>query len=422
MANIVNIVSLLTKDKSLTPFVFYSDFLKSVADFYLDSNSKNKEFELKLIEGSDMDLSSSKYFIDPITLPLLLSLFNQLKKFHRRPIKLYLSNTPVTIHILEYLFRSDFFYVAGNNTNPNFPIGRQILSYDETYLGGYKGKNIRSDHKLRCYTLNDDNLKNKILENIEGEPAQRDYLVEFYTYKVKDHFYDLLFENENSNHLTNDFIEILAELITNGVLHSKSDAFALMFSDRFKTKFSISDNGIGLYESLNTKKNSNQFYEKFELLKTLSKNFPLKVDDKIKNSVLILFETLYYSMLKDRQGLFDLMCNVVINCSGYFRLHTDNAQIIVSARMLNELEKLNETREKILKLHNTYLFELINNKEFIKSMSLLVESAKEQLIELANSIFKKYSEDTRFSAIRLFEVKFRGVHIEVEIPNSNEDI
>jgi hypothetical protein len=289
-------------------------------------------------------------------------------------------------------------------------------------LGGFKGKSIRTEHKLRCYSLNDDNLKNKLIEFNEGESAKRDYLVEYYTYKVKEHFYDLLFENDTTNHLTNEFIEILAELITNGVLHSKSDAFVLMFSDKFKTKFAISDNGIGLYESLNNKKDASEFYVKFELLKSLSSSFPLRIDEKIKNSVLILFETLYYSMLKDRQGLFDLMCNVVIDCSGYFRLHTDNAQIIVSARMLNELSKLYETRLQILSTHHSLLFGKIKNQDFKEIMVNLKEICKKQMIELAGSILKKHSDDSRFSALRIFEVRFKGVHIEVEIPNSIEKI
>lgn len=422
MTNSENIVSLLSKDKSLTPFTFYTDFLKSVANFYLNQKSNKQELEIKLIEGSDMEFNERKYFIDPISLPLILSLFNQLKSFHKKPIKLYLSNTHITNHIIEYLFRSDFFYIAGDNKNPNFPIGKNILLFDDAYLGGFSRKHIRTEHKLRCYSLKDDRL-NEVIESInEGEPAQRDYLVEYFSYKVKEHFYDLLFENETSNHLTNTFIEILAELITNGVLHSKADAFVLMFSDRFKTKFSISDNGIGLYKSLSEKANSNTFYEKFKILENLSKDFPLKVDEEIKKSVLILFETLFYSMLKDRQGLFDLMCNVVINCGGYFRLHTDNAQIIVSARMLNELSQLNDIRKEILKLHNKNLFEIIDNKDFLKEMLVLVEKGERQIIVLAHSIFKKYSEDIRFSSIRLFEVKFKGVHIEVEIPKLNEGV
>jgi len=417
-----NQIPIIYKDKSLTPFVFYSEFLLDVAKFYSEKNDKENTVEFKLIEGNDLEFTRKNYYIDPITLPLLLSLFQQLKNHHKKPIKLHLSNTPITIDVLEYLYRSQFFYITGDNINPNFPLGRNILDFDDVYLGGFKGKSIRTDHKLRCYSLNDDNLKNKLIKITEGEPAKRDYLVQHYTYKVKEHFYDLLFENYTTNHLTNEFIEILAELITNGVLHSKSDAFVLMFSDKFKTKFAISDNGIGLYESLNNKSDVGDFYIKFELFNSLSRSFPLKTDEKIKNSVLILFETLYYSMLKDRQGLFDLMCNVVLDCSGYFRLHTDNAQIIVSARMLNELSKLYETRFEILNAHNSLLFEQVNYEIFKETMVKLKEKCKNQMIELAKSIFKKHSDDTRFSALRIFDVRFKGVHIEVEIPNSIERV
>jgi hypothetical protein len=417
-----NQIPIIFKDKSLTPFVFYTEFLLNVANYYSKQKNKVNSVEFKLIEGNDLEFTQKRYYIDPITLPLLLSLFQQLRNYHKKPIKLHLSNTPITIDVLEYLYRSQFFYITGDNINPNFPLGRNILDFDDVYLGGFKGKSIRTEHKLRCYSLNDDNLKNKLTEITEGEPAKRDYLVEYYTYKVKEHFYDLLFENDTTNHLTNEFIEILAELITNGVLHSKSDAFVLMFSDKFKTKFAISDNGIGLYESLNNKEDASEYYVKFELLKSLSGSFPLKIDENIKNSVLILFETLYYSMLKDRQGLFDLMCNVVLDCSGYFRLHTDNAQIIVSARMLNELDNLYQTRLKILSTHHSLLFGKIKNEDFKETMTNLKEICKKQISELAVSIFKKYSEDTRFSALRIFEVRFKGVHIEVEIPNSIEKI
>jgi hypothetical protein len=417
-----NQIPIIYTDKNLTPYVFYNEFLLQVAEFYNNNKKRENSIDFKLVDGDDMDFSQKNHYIDPISLPLLLSLFQQLKNFHQKPINLYLSNTPNTLHILEYLNNSDFFNVAGDRNNPFFSLGRNILNFDDKYLGGFRGKKIRTDHKLRCYSLNDDNLKVRLSNISEGEPAQRDSLVEFYTYKVKEHFYDLLFENETTSHLTSEFIEILAELITNGVLHSKSDAFVLMFSDKFKTKFSISDNGIGLYESLKNKKESGEFYDKFELLKSLSNSFPLKIDDNIKNSVLILFETLYYSMLKDRQGLFDLMCNVVLDCSGYFRLHTDNAQIIVSARMLTELQNLYETRIQILSTNHSLMFGKIKSEEFKEKMTILKGICKKQISELATSIFRKYSEDTRFSALRIFEVRFRGVHIEVEIPNSIEKL
>lgn len=411
-----NYIPVLYEDKSHTPFVFYSDFLKKIAAFYKEN--KTNELKITLINDDNIDYLNNKYYIDPITLPLLLSLFQQLKNYHNNPIELSLSNTPNSIAVLEYLYRSDFFNIAGNQKEQFFPLGKNILKFNDIYLGGFKGKLIRTDHKLRCYSLQDEELNNLK----DDDSSTRDYLIEHYSIKVREHFYDLLFENETTHHLTNEFVEILSELITNGVLHSKSDAFVLMFSDKYKTKFSISDNGIGLFESLKNKNETIDFYTKFEVFNAILKSFPIKSDLAIKSSVSILFETLYYSMLKDRQGLFDLMCNVVLKCSGYFRLHSENAQIIVSARMLNELKQLYNTRKEILKLHNLNLFGLVKSEEFKHKMNSFKEESKNQILTLSNSILSKYSEDTRFSAVRIFEIRFKGVHIEVEIPNSIEKL
>jgi len=135
-----NQIPIIYKDKSLTPFVFYSEFLLDVANFYYENKDKENTVEFKLIEGNDLDFSGKNYYIDPITLPLLLSLFQQLKNHHKKPIKLHLSNTPITIDVLEYLYRSQFFYIPGDNINPNFPFGRNILDFDDVYLGGLQRK------------------------------------------------------------------------------------------------------------------------------------------------------------------------------------------------------------------------------------------------------------------------------------------
>lgn len=414
----LSIIPLIENNVTFSPFYFYNDFIKKVAEFY-QNNNKNETVKFRLALDSDFDFIGKNYFIDPISLPLLLSLSVQLKNYHKTPIPLFLSNNYGTVDILEFLYRADFFHLVGNNKNPNFPAGKNIFEYNDAYLGGFKGKGQRVEHKIRCYSLQDDNLQLR-LKNILNEEAQRDLLVEHYSYKVKEHYSILLTENEYIGNYTNDFVEILSELITNGVLHSKSDTFCLMYSDKYKTKFSISDSGIGLYESLN-KKTESSVYKKFILLNSLSKSFNLEVSEHIKLSLLAIFETLFYSMLKDRKGLFDLMCNVVINCGGYFRLHNNNAQVIISSRMLNDVQVLHETRNKILNIYNALLFGQISQELFKVEMQELETRSRQQITQLAISIFKKFTVDVRFSSIRLFEVKFRGVHIEVEIPNQNND-
>lgn len=406
-------IPLIANNISFTPYYFYNSFLKEVVEYYKKSPD-NRNLSYRLIAESGLDPMLVKYYIDPISLPLLLSLSQLLNTIQKGAIKIKLSNTPLTNPIIKFLYFADFFHLVGRNQNPTFPLGKNILEFDDSYIGGFSGQKSRTEHKIRSYSLNDDLFLKSNVESIKNDEEKRDYLVEHYTFKVKEHFGLLLFETAD-DHLADSYVMILAELITNGVIHSGADTFALMFSDRYKTKFSISDNGIGLAESLKVKKDLN-FYKMSDLTNKLIK-LELFPETSLKRSLFPIFETLFYSMLKNRQGLFDLMCNVVIDSKGYFRLHNDYCQIIISSRMINELQPLYELRERITELHNKHIYNDIGESEFNDEIKLLTEESQGKFIELFKSILKKFSEDTRFSAIRFFEVKFRGVHIEVEIPN-----
>lgn len=408
---------ILEDSKSFTPFVFYSSFIKKVAEFYR-KYSINEQITFKLIEESDSVslASASEYFIDPISIPLILSLCEQLSKFHKQPLQLLLYNNHGTENVLNFLAKSDFFDLAGSRQHSS--LGKDIFNFDYRYLENYKHKNLRPEHKVRSYSLSHDNLFNNI-NVIIGDENQRDFLIEHYTYKVISHFEVLLYNNINTEKLHSLFIEILAELITNGVLHSKSDTFALMFCDNFKTKFSISDNGIGLRESMQKKENS-FFYSKFELTTKLKKsNIKLNIPPSIYDNLYSIFETLYYSMLKSRKGLFDLMCNVVIHCSGYFRLHSENCQIIISNRMSNDLFLLYNLRVSILKIHNEYLYQIIDIEVYKSSLLNIKVELYKIFLRFYENTLSKYQNDLKFSSIRIYEVKFKGVHIEVEIPNQD---
>ena len=325
----------LTRDdtNSLSSFKFYNEILKDVSEFYHSVDFDNKPPIFAFTENS---------LVDPIVLPLIISLGNYLKKFHNNnPIDLDLTNNYSTNNLIKFLDSSDFFNLVGKNQNPTFPKGLNIFEFDERIPNDYRNKSIqRSDHKLRSYSLNDDNLKNRLLE-FEPEESQRDFLIEYFTYLVENHFGTLLNDKEVTSERRVEFIDILSELITNGLIHSKSEVFIMMFSNRFKTSFSISDNGIGLFNSISIKK-SNEFYENMAVFNQLKKEVKFKMSDNVQASAFAIFESLYYSILKDRQGLFDLMCNVVINCNGYFRLHNDYVQIIVSSRLNDELNDGNE--------------------------------------------------------------------------------
>lgn len=403
-------VPILLNRKSFTPFYFYTEFLASVAHFYRE-NPKEKIVFFLIGEKENESVLNSYYF-DPISIPLFLSLINQLSKYQKEPIKLELYNINSTKNVLAFLERADFFKIVGNNNLKS----KKILTFDKGYLGEYKTKDQRAEHRVRFYSLSEGLIKEQI-NGLKSE-QQRDFLIEYYTYKVKEHFEEILKETNQNQDIVFDYVQIMSELITNGVLHSFSDVYALMFTDNEKTSFSISDNGIGLYESLLLKEDKiiNENYTLFDLYKETFKAVELTVDDKIKESFYSIFETLFYSILKDRKGIFDLLTTVVLNSNGYFRLHNNNAQIIISLRMFNELNILKELREKIYENHTNYLFNSIDETVYNKTFNLLTIETLKEFTKFIKNIVSNYNDDVKYSSIRLYEVRFRGVHIEVEIP------
>jgi len=405
-------ISIIDSDKTFTTLVFYTEFLQKLSLFYKENPFE--EIKFKLFQNGDEDIYNSQYRIDPISIPLLLSILEQLSKFHKKPLDLLLYNNKATIDALQFLFRSGFFKNAGNYKDLTFQ-SKNILSFDERYLGAFSDHLIRKDHIIRSYSKNDLNLNFKT-SSYQEEITLRDHILSIISYKVREHYAELLFDNEYTLKAYNLYIDILSELITNGILHSGSTTYSMMFVDRFKCKFSISDNGIGLRKSLESKSSDNFYYKKGAFKSSVrikSDVFnPLFIDNLID-----IFETLYYSSLKERRGLFDLMLNVVLTSNGYFRLHTDNCQIIISNRIFKYLDKLHECREHIFEIHNSYELNKIESKEYQKILIVQAENIKSMFNSLLERTIEYYSEESKYSAIRFFNVKFKGVHIEVEIPN-----
>lgn len=400
---------------TFSPFEFYTTFLTEVAD----EIRKQKSIEFKLVEFGDENVYNSSYWINPITLPLLLSLFEQLSKFYGAPLPLYLYNNIATEKILRFLYQSDFFYIVGNNQNPTFPRGRNILKFDERYLGNFRNKRQRKQHKVASFSLNDYGLKAEC-DLLISEDQKRDLLISRYSYITKDLFYELLIDNPNTIENTDYYIEILSELITNGVLHSKSETYALMFVDGFNTIFSISDNGIGFKESL-YKKQESYLYKPGELVNKLTESEHLRTNIKSIDNLRFIIEALYFSSLKERYGLFDLMLSVVLKSGGRFRLHYENAQIIVSKRLNKDLTELSDLRKQIFDLHKQAKESGLSKKTKPKIL-ILKEEIKTKFLKFYANLCGKYNTDFKYSSLRFYNIRFNGVHIEVEIPqNQDED-
>ncbi|GGF11441.1 hypothetical protein SAMN05443634_1034 [Chishuiella changwenlii] len=398
-----SMIPILDDGRNFTPLIFYTEFLPKLAEYY--KNNKSEDIKFLLFQKGDTEIFSAIYRIDPISTPLLLSIIEQLSKFHKKSLELYLNNNHATIKVLGFLFRADFFKISREN---------KILYYNENYLGAFQGNEIRKEHIIKSY-------KKKDFPNIdfdfENEIQLRDHVNSIISYNVQTHFGELLYDNINTANNHNEYINILSELITNGVIHSQSTTYAMMFVDKYQTKFSISDNGIGFKNSLNSKQNLPFYYKKNEFESNTTLQFPTSINKYFIENLLEIFEILFYSSLKERKGLFDLMLNVVLHSNGYFRLHTNNCQIIISNRIFKYITSLNELRDEILESHKLFELEKISLNDYQQAIIDKKNLISKQFEKIINATIKYYSEETKFSSIRFYNVRFKGVHIEVEIPN-----
>ena len=394
--------------RTFTTFKFYSRFLPDVRNFYAH-NPVDEPPTFSFLESC---------YIDSSCLPLIISLGNSLKQFHNKPIPLLLNNIPGTLSnkVLNYLDKSDFFYLVGDNSNPYFPIGRKIFDFDNRMLGwNTSNVTVRKEHKVKGYSLTD--LKIPNFKNLP-EDYQRDKLIEHFSFVVDSDFDDIFRDNQITTENRYQFIDYLSELIANSLVHSDSDCFLSFHTNKFKTAISISDTGIGLYDSLHRKKTQRGVYNLAELSNTLKNQITIKLEDRVKNNFLSIFEALFYSCLKDRRGLFDLMCSIVLQGHGIFRIHNYSVQLIISSKLDNELKQLYDIREVIFKNLISLKNKEGGSKETMKTLNDLSEKAKQLFMNLFTKVTMNYSNDIHYSSVRFFNVEFKGVHIEAEIPRT----
>jgi len=202
------------------------------------------------------------------------------------------------------------------------------------------------------------------------------------------------------------------------LIHSDSDCFLSFHTNKFKTAISISDTGIGFYDSLERKKIQQGFYQFSELTNAIKKRSSLKLEERVKNNFFSIFEALYYSCLKDRRGLFDLMCSIVLKGHGIFRIHNYSVQLIISSKLDNELKQLFELREKIFKNLISLKTNETNKQKTQSEIISLSDNAKQIFLSLFSKVINNYSKDIQYSSVRFFNVEFKGVHIEAEIPRT----
>ena len=358
-----------------TTYSFYNYLLPKIREHYR-SNRNAPIFSIEKVQR-----------INPLVLPNLIGLGFYLRTFHKHPIQLLMTYEP---HLLYYLTKTNFFKICGKKTLIN-PLGLDIFDFNEGFLGGFSSyiiKEQRKEHQIYYYLPSTDRTDDlyshdTLIENLslftlreQYEEVLRDTVAEDYVYQS---------------------IESVSEPISNGILHSESITWAISQTtpgEYSKTTLSIVDVGIGFEESLKKKGITPTIVNK-------AKKMGLYISSL--NDFFYIMEAIYFSMVKNRKGLIDFIFNVASN--GIVRIHYQSTQIIFTPRIILNSTGLYDCRQDVTK-------ELDVNGNISE---LTEKKVLEKMFDLINVLLELRTNDKKYSPVRIFDVIFRGVHIEFEI-------
>lgn len=374
MSNIIYLKP-FENNTAFTTYCFYNLFLKELQDHYAITKDAPIFSLEKLIR------------IDPLVLPNLLGLGFYLSKYHNLPIELRLSYNP---KLLYYLSKADFFKFAGIPDDIN-PTGLNIFKYDNRFIGGFNNyieKEQRAEHKLHYYLP---------ISNENKSINSHDLLFEDLTlFTLREHFENVLLDVIPFSDI-DSAIESIAEPISNGILHSGSITWAISQTTPApftKTILSIVDIGIGFKESLRLNKVDEC------IIPVITKKGKWKV---YLEDFYYIFESLCCSLLKNRSGLIDFILKVAEN--GTIRIHYNSTQVLFTPRILESIPGLKKCRKDVLREFHDNNYVSTTTKE----------RAVKEIISLTDLHLKLYSSDKKYSPVRIYDVIFKGVHIEFEL-------
>ena len=379
MKNVIYVVP-FEENSVFTTFSFYNSLLPELQKHY-------KNFtEAPIFSFEKLNR------IDPLVLPNILGLGYYLSKFHNAPIELLLSYNP---KLLYYLHKAEFFNIcsAANILNP---IGLNIFKFDNRFIGGFSSyidKEQRKEHQLHYYL--------PIETNNKGDDLHDSLLEDLSLFILKDHYSKIFLDTITEEGLSKS-IECIAEPISNGILHSRSITWAISQTvpkPFERTILSIVDVGIGFKESLKEKGVN------FSIIpKVINEGI---YEDQFED-LYYIFEALYFSITNDRLGLTDFIFNILEN--GTVRIHYNSTQILFTPRILNYVPGLKECRKRINKEYD-------NNNELSESTR---KNAVDEIFNLLKVFLRLYCQDKKYSPLRIYDVIFKGVHIEFELPKIYE--
>jgi len=361
--------------REFSTYSFYNYLLPEIHEYYKQS----REIPIFSIEKARR--------INPLVIPNIIGLGYYLSAFHKQPIQLLMTYEP---QLLYYLTKINFFKICGKKTLTN-PQGLNIFDFNEGFLGGFSSyikKEQRKEHQIHYYL--------PLIDKSDDLYAHDTLIENLSLFTLREQFEEVLRDSIPEDHI-NESIESIAEPISNGILHSESLTWAISQTtsgEYSKTTLSIVDVGIGFEESLKKKGITPKIVNQ-------AKNKGLYKESL--NDFFFIMEAIYFSMIKNRRGLIDFIFNVASN--GTVRIHYQSTQIIFTPRIILKSTDLFNCRQEIIAGFDEEesISEAIEEKVIMK------------MFDLIGILLDLRTNDKRFSPIRIFDVIFKGVHVEFEI-------
>ncbi len=324
-----------------TTTVFYQKVLRQLHIYYKDFVDNVVVFDLSMTTR-----------IDPLIIPNLLCVGEILRDT---------TGHPAVINTLNF--------VRGNRIKKYLEdIGFVDLAFGiyEFYDAGSDNQKSTIREYCKSYCFKDENAtKKQIAQKISRE--SRELFIR--------HLNNFFEEDEYFGYM-NIFAKFASEMCHNSIHHGNAFSYMTIqsISSINRVKIAVSDCGVGFYRSL-LKKIINENLEHPFYTIDEEKFLSAKIDQITLNTIL---ECSFYRYFDEEYGLWNI-AKRVINGDGVIRIHSNNAQIILTSNLFPIILKTCKDEESL---------KSVLTKEFIRR--------------------KNYNYRDK--------LKFPGVHIEIEMP------
>lgn len=339
----------------ITNYKLYSDVIPQLTEYYRTGEKQNPVISFVNTEKINYE-----------SIPLIMGILDIIYNVDEEKVPLELISRP---QLLYCLYHALFFHYA------DYELG--YIEYNRKVMGGfsnYVDKEYRNAHIMHiyepksnffCYSeIEQENIRYQTYEVMRYHYILRDFGTVLNDIKT-------LWTDEMEHYKT-----LVAEIITNAILYSSSLCYALLYTDKYKTMFSVCDVGSGFNHSLEKRRESGLYpiekVKEFAHYKNIyeEKYYIYKLEDFFD-----IMEVLFYSEIQNKINLFFLK-NLIVNSGGVLRIHSRDAQVIFNTKSC--------------------------------------KGCRKGITDCMGCLLSRTSPELKYSPVKFFKSKLKGVQIEIE--------